>query len=1037
MTRKVRRSAHCIQLIEPRDIRRRTPKFIRPLPDDDSSVDGDSSGDESASKARLEELGRAGYEESLNEDNSEEAKNRRRRRRDRIRARRKETRQREIREHNRQKDPDEPRRDLIVLEYMENGDLDTFIIIRACVAMEYPPRKFHPDRKEPKPNVSKVAATRSRMRRELTGLGITLVDPANQTDLQNRTERYNLLGNDMIENIPNFLNVLRRQNMVHFDIDPMNVLIGDLECTPEGEEEWRQTRLAAEKAAANRGGADAFKPLRTKRKRDDRATCEHEFVPRLKLADFGLAEKIKRGKRNDYYFKRRARGKHGFYAPEQFGHEWEYMPGDPDGREISESLIAGYYGPQTNIWGIAYTMWMVITQCLPPTPPQPQVPDVDNYDPTGRTYAQIDRDFYLTGEDPPVSYGVLLMDNEFGWADHALRERIYQCLYHRPGDRPTLPQLLREAASKLCHDSFPNESDEEIRAWVHKWIYEPPMPRGNNDNAPPPPPPQPPPPPPQPILQQLPPQQLQLEPLPPPNADASADDITAFRNDFPNGCHAIPNGVGLGLRGLTAVVDSLMAQVQNMTNSAGRVILYPDYNALFEIYRELRANGRFAYNNSTNAQLGLGQNHGPRLEDEIAITLQEWARREGLVFNLGVIEPYGDHRRLFVLRPPDRVIWIWHGENGWEGVTPALPRPTAGGGDASAGPGDGSGGHNLQYLPSLSAIPPADVSAPRQGAAAFAASFPGGAVQIPNRVRMGQCGLVALIDSLRAQLGPNPIVTATGAPIVIPTYDDLLQLYRNMRANGVFSSILVQAPQANEAPNAGPYQPEELAMVLREWGRQYGLLLDLGLLVPNGGHNLVQQTVAGTQTIWIFNPGGTWRGVMSNPDIGHIRYNFRFPYGFVRTGAPQPRYDQMGTEAIRSSIMFQLNRNQIPRGIFPSFNDILMYYQRWIANGRDPVAAGASDNPPSWTPGPGPTTVDEMAGTLFTWAAAMGLNLDLGVSMANQPTAPYVVFSGRPNTSTIWIYFEDNRWGGMIPSRRPSPPLNSNDSLPDYVSGEV
>ncbi|KAI6086920.1 hypothetical protein F4821DRAFT_259426 [Hypoxylon rubiginosum] len=251
---KVRKSAHCIQLITPQE------RFISQLSNDDSSVDGESSGDEIAPNDRVDNANRKKEPPTARE----------------IRARRRARGERRKEIDDMMKNMP-PRRDLLVLEYMPNGDLFALIqrlakhrrehgallggiipnrvlwsfwlcLIRACIAMEYPPRKFQQGE------------------------------------------------SDLVETIPE--NVNRRQNLVHFDIDPSNVFIGDLELSKEGEESRKETHEKDETTRRHLGrdiSIGLVRPIRLTA--SDRRPCGHEFVPKLKLADFGVADKIKLMKR--------------------------------------------------------------------------------------------------------------------------------------------------------------------------------------------------------------------------------------------------------------------------------------------------------------------------------------------------------------------------------------------------------------------------------------------------------------------------------------------------------------------------------------------------------------------------------------------------------------------------------------------------------------------------------------------------------------------------------------------------------------------
>ena len=92
----------------------------------------------------------------------------------------------------------------------------------ACVAMEWPPRKFYPGRKSVAKRLGgRVRPDNARKRRmlsELRGLGVRI---ATQQDLDDANNNYDP-SNDYNEEIPPAAKPWRRQNLVHFDIDPQN-----------------------------------------------------------------------------------------------------------------------------------------------------------------------------------------------------------------------------------------------------------------------------------------------------------------------------------------------------------------------------------------------------------------------------------------------------------------------------------------------------------------------------------------------------------------------------------------------------------------------------------------------------------------------------------------------------------------------------------------------------------------------------------------------------------------------------------------------
>ncbi|OTB12188.1 hypothetical protein K445DRAFT_305999 [Daldinia sp. EC12] len=470
---KLAGAVHTVQLIEPHEVGAPPLAPYYPYPNgDDSSSPGESSGDESIDRpirpirgSRRDRTPAERYRRAMNLE--------------RRRA-----------EWSWMINQAGPRKDFLLLEYLEGGDLRMLIskiastagpegiaripnrvlwalwlcLVRACVGMKYPPRKFHPERFDRR---------------------------------------------DLIENAPPARKRWRAKNMVHFDIDPTNIFVGNLErpagFVEESEESAQETPTPnPDEVAEDEDGdtAEVQAPLQAmmtyfsglvqrwtssgpantrrrepeprKRKYDvyqrDRQGNEHIFVPKLKLGDFGLAEEIKNYKRNDYYVRRRASGKTWFYAPEQFGPEWEQIPANPDGPEAGEDLVAGNYGSPMNVWAIALTMWVLITQSTPPLPPQPQIPPGVNI-PQG---VDINVALRQAHPDLPISYCPLLMDGGFDYIDVDLRTAIYECMYHQPTYRPTVEQLLLQAQEGIGR-RYAQESDEEVNDWVKTFMLSAPI----------------------------------------------------------------------------------------------------------------------------------------------------------------------------------------------------------------------------------------------------------------------------------------------------------------------------------------------------------------------------------------------------------------------------------------------------------------------------------------------------------------------------------------------------------------------------------
>ena len=120
-------------------------------------------------------------------------------------------------------------------------------------------------------------------------------------------------------------------------------------------------------------------------------------------------------------------------------------------------------------------MWSLITGFQPAKPPQPQVPPGLDI-PDGLNPEELENELRrrLVGDkkNTPISYCSMLLGptDAYEWVDKDLRQRIYECMYHRPQDRPTLSALLDEALYKNSPVIFPEETDEDIRRWVNRWF---------------------------------------------------------------------------------------------------------------------------------------------------------------------------------------------------------------------------------------------------------------------------------------------------------------------------------------------------------------------------------------------------------------------------------------------------------------------------------------------------------------------------------------------------------------------------------------
>ncbi|KAI1822001.1 kinase-like domain-containing protein [Xylaria intraflava] len=428
-TRKMHRAAHCVQLItRDRVDLPQSRQWIYDVPErDDSSEDADSSGDESR-----DDRPNAAYRDKRTRRqrkmNVAAAQLKAQNHRARQLAAEARLNERNIAIRAQQEggalggpvmDPfDIYRQDYLLMEFCPYGDLQNLIyrlnemnrtvpnrvlwgfwlcLVRACVAMQYPPRKFHLKRRDDPP---------------------PLVNAQPGVDISAGGK---VVGTELYEDIPSARRRWAMKRFVHFDIDPKNIFISELDIDAKDE--------------------------------------EHRHIPKLKLGDFGLAEEIKLYKMNDYYLYRRDLAKFGYFAPEQFGVDWDYIAKpdgtaiSPTGPEISEQSIAGNYGPHTNVWGIAIVLWQLITKMEGPVPPQ------------------LHRG--VRGSNIPTHYcPLLLTDDEYAWVDIELRETIARCMAHDPKDRPR-PATLLAAAKRGIEKRFGGETNDFIQRWIQDMIFDP------------------------------------------------------------------------------------------------------------------------------------------------------------------------------------------------------------------------------------------------------------------------------------------------------------------------------------------------------------------------------------------------------------------------------------------------------------------------------------------------------------------------------------------------------------------------------------
>ncbi|KAF8851617.1 kinase-like protein [Acephala macrosclerotiorum] len=200
-------------------------------------------------------------------------------------------------------------------------------------------------------------------------------------------------------------------NIVHFDIKPENILVGD---------------------------------------RDGQ-----HVTPVLKFGDFGKSQKYGTAEKQDISngmkIKRedwRISGTDTYFTPEQFSEEWDYL-----GWETSE--IAGKYSSdKTNIFGVGILMYMLVTLVDEGITGAAQKPFLPN-------------DFINGARPKGITWGPNLAAYN-GIYSKSLTDLIYECLYENPNHRPDLQRLKYETSNAITVLQENNVDPEEWRHFLHQ-----------------------------------------------------------------------------------------------------------------------------------------------------------------------------------------------------------------------------------------------------------------------------------------------------------------------------------------------------------------------------------------------------------------------------------------------------------------------------------------------------------------------------------------------------------------------------------------
>ncbi|KAK6069828.1 hypothetical protein SCUP515_08841 [Seiridium cupressi] len=333
--------------------------------------------------------------------------------------------------------------------------------------------------------------------------------------------------------------------------------------------------LAQWKTALANDGATAKTIVHTDR-RPDREPDEHALVPRLK---------------------------------EQFGGEWDMIDADPNGDEISEQETAGQYSCKTNIWQIAW----------PQIPPHLRRGGL--YFASDDTKRGFDETLLGAGYTGPISYCALFMDpdiNDYDWVDLELRRVLFECMYHKPADRPTLESLLQTAKAKIAQDF--HETDQQVRTWMAKWLYDAPTASG----------------------------------APGSGSSSNDDDDSDGDAGGPAGPGAGSGGGGGGGGGGGPDFRSLMStrfpngwdRIPNAAEDklcGSTVVTLPGVNTLQDVWRQVDREGQFDLIKENAAALGDVPQDGAdgfpaaesnALVDQLAVVLMRWGADNGQILQL-------------------------------------------------------------------------------------------------------------------------------------------------------------------------------------------------------------------------------------------------------------------------------------------------------------------------------------------------------------------------------------------------------------------
>ncbi|ROV92960.1 hypothetical protein VMCG_09015 [Cytospora schulzeri] len=159
---------------------------------------------------------------------------------------------------------------------------------------------------------------------------------------------------------------------------------------------------------------------------------------------------------SDDIWRARQLGKNGWYLPEQFTAEWDYVNYEPYSEGVTDigagTGTAGFFSERSNIWAIGLVMRCCITRSQPDRPPYatPVPPKGPQMGTQGYTYG---------GELRKQFFGGI-----FG---RDLCRLVSQCLMHRPLERPSLARLRQDIAAGVAA----NPLSPDDKRWVRTTLF--------------------------------------------------------------------------------------------------------------------------------------------------------------------------------------------------------------------------------------------------------------------------------------------------------------------------------------------------------------------------------------------------------------------------------------------------------------------------------------------------------------------------------------------------------------------------------------